>query len=195
MLAFILVIFAYILGSIATAVLVCKAFRLPDPRNEGSGNPGATNVLRTGHKKAAALTLLGDIAKGLLPLLIARALHADSSTLALVGIAAILGHIYPIFFGFRGGKGVATALGVLLGTSLWLGLAVLATWLLTAKITRTSSLAAVIATLLAPIYAWLFQLAPPLLSMVGVICVLVLWRHRENIRRLLAGTEHKIAKK
>lgn len=195
MLAFILVIFAYILGSIATAVLVCKAFRLPDPRNEGSGNPGATNVLRTGHKKAAALTLLGDIAKGLLPLLIARALHADSSTLALVGIAAILGHIYPIFFGFRGGKGVATALGVLLGTSPWLGLAVLVTWLLTAKITRTSSLAAVVATLLAPFYAWLFQLAPPLLSMVGVICVLVLWRHRENIRRLLAGTEHKIAKK
>ena len=137
-----LIALAYLLGSVSTAIIVCKLMGLPDPRTEGSGNPGATNVLRVGGKKAAAITLFGDTLKGLLPVLIARAFTSDPLILGLVGLAAFLGHLYPVFFGFKGGKGVATMLGVLFGYSWWVGLATAATWLIVAKVFKVSSLSA-----------------------------------------------------
>lgn len=188
----ILIVAAYGLGSVSTAILVCRAMGLADPRTEGSRNPGATNVLRIGGKKAAALTLAGDFAKGLLPVLVARALESSTETLALVGGAAFLGHLFPVFFGFRGGKGVATGAGVLFGFSWPLGLAVATTWLIVAKVLRVSSLAALMATALAPVFAWALGEARPILFAVLFLCVLVLWRHRSNIQRLLSGDEGKI---
>ncbi|MBI2779906.1 MAG: glycerol-3-phosphate 1-O-acyltransferase PlsY, partial [Gammaproteobacteria bacterium] len=134
-----LIVFSYLLGSLSTAIIASRIMGLPDPRTQGSGNPGATNVLRLGGKKAAVLTLLGDTLKGVVPMIAASVLGMDDATLALAGIVAFLGHLYPVFFGFRGGKGVATALGVLLGMSWMVGLAALATWLLVAKISRYSS--------------------------------------------------------
>ncbi|MBI2778457.1 MAG: glycerol-3-phosphate 1-O-acyltransferase PlsY, partial [Gammaproteobacteria bacterium] len=168
---------------------------LPDPRTQGSGNPGATNVLRLGGKKAAVLTLLGDMLKGVVPMIAASALGMDDATLALAGIAAFLGHLYPVFFSFRGGKGVATALGVLLGMSWMVGLAALATWLLVAKISRYSSLAALSAALLAPVYVSLIRPALELVAMTTVMSALLLWRHRSNIRRLIKGQEDRIGGK
>jgi glycerol-3-phosphate acyltransferase PlsY len=149
-----LVILAYLFGSVATAVIVSRLMGLPDPRTQGSGNPGATNVLRLGNKKAAVFTLLGDSIKGLLPVLLARILGIPATGQALVALAAFLGHLYPIFFGFRGGKGVATALGVLLGLAPVLGLGAAATWLVVFSITHISSVSALTAAFLAPLYAW-----------------------------------------
>ncbi len=183
---------AYLLGSIATAILVSRLLGLPDPRRMGSGNPGATNVLRTGHKGAALATLLGDILKGLLPVVAARWLEAGELTVLLTGLAAFLGHLYPLYFRFRGGKGVATALGVLLGLAPWLGLAVLGVWLAVAAIFRYSSLAALSAAASAPLLAWGLGLDPASILAVGVLAALLILRHRSNIQRLLAGTEGRI---
>lgn len=189
-----LAIAAYLIGSLSAAVIVCKVLRLPDPRTQGSRNPGATNVLRFGGKKAAAIVLAGDTLKGLLPMLIAKLLHVDDNVLAAVGLAAFLGHLYPLFFGFQGGKGVATALGVLLGVAWPVALAAVATWLMVAKVFRISSLAALTAALLTPVFFWLDHAPQPLLIMSWVISLLLLWRHRGNIQRLITGEEGRIGR-
>lgn len=187
-----LILAGYVFGSISAAIVVCRLMGLPDPRTQGSNNPGATNVLRIGGKKAAALTLLGDTLKGLLPVLIARTITVDPVIVAAVGFAAFLGHLYPVFFGFRGGKGVATALGVLLAIAWQMGLAVVATWLVMAKVVRISSLSALTAAALAPLYAWLLGLDPAYLIMTLLVSALLIWRHRSNIRNLLQGKEGRI---
>ncbi|NOT18010.1 MAG: glycerol-3-phosphate 1-O-acyltransferase PlsY [Sulfuriferula sp.] len=185
-------ILAYLLGSLSFAVLVSRALSLPDPRSHGSGNPGATNMLRTGRKSAAVLTLLGDMAKGVLAVWLAGyAVSHFALPVELVygaALAVFLGHLYPIFFGFKGGKGVATALGVLFALSLWLGLACLLTWALVFVVTRISSLAALVATLVAPIFAYFMMDTAAVLALL-VLTALIFWRHRANIARLLAGQE------
>jgi len=187
-----LIIFAYLLGSISAAIIVSRIMKLPDPRTMGSGNPGATNVLRTGSKKAAGLTLAGDALKGVIPILVAKALGADATTLAMVGMAAFIGHLYPVFFGFKGGKGVATALGVFIGLSPLLGLMLLGSWLLVAYITKISSLSALVAACLAPIYISFIRDEPIFIFMAVVLSVLLVIRHKSNIRDLLSGKEGKI---
>ena len=191
---YLLILFAYLLGSIATAIVTCKLMGLPDPRTQGSNNPGATNVLRFGGKKAAAITLLGDGLKGVIPVVLARFVFGieDYTWLILIGIAAFLGHLYPVFYGFKGGKGVATAIGVFLGVNLWGGLAFVTTWLIMAKGFKISSLAALIATALSPLYFWMITGHAQLTLGVGVITVLIFWRHRSNIQKLLDGSEDKI---
>jgi len=187
---------AYLLGSISAAIIVCKAMGLPDPRTEGSGNPGATNVLRVGGKKAAAITLFADMLKGLVPVLIAKyGFHVDELILALVGLAAFLGHLYPVFFGFKGGKGVATMLGVLLGFSWWVGLATAATWLFMAKVFKVSSLSALVATALAPVYVLLIMQSTDIAMFTIGMTAMLFWRHRSNIQNLLSGKEGKIGKR
>lgn len=199
---------AYCLGSISFAIVVSRVMRLPDPRSYGSGNPGATNVLRTGRKAAAVLTLLGDAGKGWLAVWLAAAflplagetaagagLTVDRTDVAMVGVAVFLGHLYPVFHGFQGGKGVATAAGVLIGFDPWLGLGTIATWLAIAAFFRMSSLAALVAAVFAPLYAgWLFG-ARPVLPAVIVIAALLVWRHRANLARIVAGTEPKLGRK
>lgn len=187
------VVLAYLIGSVSFAVLVSRAWGLADPRSYGSGNPGATNVLRSGRKLAAALTLLGDAGKGWVAVWLAGLLtSAQPAALAWAGVAAIAGHMFPVFHGFRGGKGVATALGVLLGFSPWLGLVALATWLAVATVWRISSLAALVTAVLAPFYALGF-FGPGALSVaVAAVALLLIYRHRRNIRNLLAGTEGRI---
>ncbi|WP_456407397.1 glycerol-3-phosphate 1-O-acyltransferase PlsY [Thiolapillus sp.] len=192
MLLYALVPFAYLLGSISSAIIVCRIMGLPDPRTEGSNNPGATNVLRLGGKKAAAITLFGDALKGLLPMLLAHALQAPPLILALTAMAAFLGHLYPVFFGFKGGKGVATALGVQFGLSWMIGLSVAAIWLFVAKIMHISSLAALVAMALAPVIVWWFWPAPELIIMQIAMSLLLFWRHRSNIANMLSGKEGKI---
>lgn len=191
----VLVLFAYLLGSLSSAIILCRLTGLPDPRTQGSGNPGATNVLRFGGKKLAVLTLLGDLLKGLLPVLLARWLGTGELALALVALAAFLGHLYPVFFGFKGGKGVATALGVLLGLAWPVALAAAATWLAMALIFRISSLSALTAALLAPAYMWWLTSSRELFAAVAVMSALLFWRHRSNIRNLLQGTEGRIGSK
>ena len=195
---------AYLIGSLSFAVIVSSLMGLNDPRSYGSGNPGATNVLRSGSKKAAVLTLLLDALKGLIPVLLVKYIGPDyglhDGTLALVAMAAFLGHLFPVFFKFKGGKGVATALGVLLGISGWLGLLVLLTWLAVAVISRYSSLSALIASVMAPIYyvllgGSLWDYDQSLLLAVIAMSALLLWRHAENINRLLKGQESKIGSK
>lgn len=183
---------AYLLGSISSAIIVCRLMDLPDPRSQGSNNPGATNVLRIGGKKAAALTLAGDLLKGLIPVLVANFAGVDDRILALTGIAAFLGHLYPVFFGFRGGKGVATALGVLFGIHWMAGVIVAGLWLLVAKGLKISSLSALISMGLSPVVVWFVLQSPPLLVMQVLLTVLLFWRHRSNIRNLLTGTEDRI---
>lgn len=185
-----LVLAAYLLGSLSSAIILCRLLGLPDPRTQGSGNPGATNVLRYGGKKVAAVTLLGDSLKGLLPVLVAQGLGADPRWLGLVALAAFLGHLYPVFFRFQGGKGVATAFGALLGLAWPVALAVVATWLAMALLFRYSSLAALTAAVLAPLFTYLW--APAQLAAVACMCALLIWRHRSNIRNLLAGKESRI---
>ena len=188
-----LIIAAYLMGSISSAIVVCRLMGLPDPRTQGSNNPGATNVLRIGGKKAAAITLLGDSLKGFVPVALCHLLDRPELIFALVGAAAFLGHLYPVFFGFRGGKGVATALGVQFGLSWTIGAAVAATWLFMAKVANISSLAALISMLLAPLYIWLLWPSPALLVMQVSITLLLIWRHRSNIRNLLRGSEGRIS--
>jgi acyl phosphate:glycerol-3-phosphate acyltransferase len=186
------VLLAYCLGSISFAIVVSKLMRLPDPRSYGSKNPGATNVLRTGKTAAAVFTLVGDLGKGWLAVWIAALLGGD---VPAAGLAVFLGHLYPVFYRFQGGKGVATAAGVLFGFHIGLGLAAVATWIAIAALFRYSSLASVIAALLAPIYAWwLFDLSA-VLAVVAAISLLLVWRHRENISRLLQGRESRLGKK
>jgi glycerol-3-phosphate acyltransferase PlsY len=187
-----LVLGGYLFGSISTAILTCHLMGLPDPRSEGSGNPGATNVLRLGGKKAAFLTLSGDMLKGLVPVLIAQALHASPLIQSATALAAFLGHLYPVFFGFRGGKGVATALGVAFGLYWLAGLVVAGIWLLMAFVFRISSLSALTAMLLAPACFWLLKPEPAFIGVMIVITLMLFWRHRTNIRDLLSGTEGKI---
>jgi glycerol-3-phosphate acyltransferase PlsY len=191
---------AYLIGSLSFAVIVSRAFRLPDPHSYGSGNPGATNVLRTGRKLAAALTLAGDTGKGVLAVLLARHFAADygvdTSGIGLVALAVFLGHVYPVFFRFKGGKGVATALGILCALDLWLGLATLTSWLVIMLFFRMVSLASIIAAVFAVFYTgWLFGTASPLLPYVLALATLLIYRHRENIGRLVAGTESRIGAK
>ncbi len=185
---------AYLLGSISSAIIVCRLMGLADPRTEGSNNPGATNVLRIGGKKAAALTLLGDMLKGLVPVLAANLAGVALPILAATSIAAFLGHLYPLFFGFKGGKGVATALGVQFGLSWAIGGSVAAVWLFIAKILNVSSLAALVSMALAPLFVWLFWREPALIGMQVVMTVMLFWRHRSNIRNLISGEEGKISK-
>ena len=188
----ILIIGAYLMGSLSSAIIICRLLGLPDPREQGSGNPGATNVLRIGGKKAAAATLLGDMAKGLIPVLIAKTLGASIPIQALVASAAFLGHLYPVFFGFRGGKGVATALGVLLGIHWMVGTFTILTWLIVAKLFKISSLAALVAILITPLYIWWLIPDSSVLIAMAFIGSLLFWRHRSNIRNILDGTEGKI---
>ncbi|MEW5781956.1 MAG: glycerol-3-phosphate 1-O-acyltransferase PlsY [Pseudomonadota bacterium] len=185
-------ILGYLIGSLPFAVIVSKAFGLADPRQHGSRNPGATNVLRTGNKLAAALTLLGDSAKGWLAMAIAAKLGAGGMAQALVGLAAFLGHLFPVFLKFKGGKGVATALGVLIGLDGWLAAGAALSWLVTAIVTRYSSLAALLAACVAMALAFLRHGSDPVSLVVGTMCLLLIWRHRANIRRLIEGTESRI---
>ena len=183
---------AYLLGSISTAVLVCRMMGLPDPRSQGSGNPGATNVLRTGNRVAALATLLGDMLKGLVPVLVAELLGANEWLIGAVAVAVVLGHMFPVFFGFQGGKGVATLMGVLFGITPLLGLVWAGTWLVVAGLTRYSSLAALVATLLTPVYTHLLLGSPGLTLAMGILVVAIFWRHRDNVRKLLDGTESRL---
>jgi len=194
MTAYLLPVFAYLLGSVSSAIVIARLFGLKDPREVGSGNPGATNILRYGGKKAAILTLLGDVLKGAVPVLIAHALGADSVILALTMLAAFLGHVFPVFHGFKGGKGVATAFGALTAMNGWVGLALVGSWLLMAVITRYSSLSAITVSVLAPVYVWVFTRNPALILATGIMALFLLWRHRSNIQKLLAGTETKIGR-
>jgi glycerol-3-phosphate acyltransferase PlsY len=194
MTAYLLPVFAYLLGSVSSAIVIARLFGLKDPREVGSGNPGATNILRYGGKKAAILTLLGDVLKGAVPVLIAHALDADSVILALTMLAAFLGHVFPVFHGFKGGKGVATAFGALTAMNGWVGLALVGSWLLMAVITRYSSLSAITVSVLAPVYVWVFTRNPALILATGIMALFLLWRHRSNIQKLLAGTETKIGR-
>jgi len=203
LLVYLLIPIAYVIGSISFAVIVSKSMGLPDPYSYGSGNPGATNVLRTGNKQAAVLTLIGDGAKGFVAVLLARLILGDASltqtlnswVLCGVVLAVFLGHLFPIFHGFRGGKGVATACGILFGINWVLGLATLSTWLIVAFFTRYSSLAAICAAIFGPVYCvFLFGVGPMGLTLTAV-CVLLLWRHRNNIVKLLDGSETRIGSK
>lgn len=189
------VLAAYLLGSISFGIVVSRLFGLPDPRTVGSGNPGATNVLRSGKKAAAALTLLGDAGKGWLAVWLAQAYGLALEWQCAVALSVFLGHLYPLFYGFKGGKGVATAAGVLLALSPWLGLSVLASWIVVFALSRVSSLSALVAAALAPLYAlYLFgdKLA---VATVLLLSLLLIWRHRSNIRNLLNGTEKGFGKK
>lgn len=192
------VLMAYLIGSISFAVVVSKLMGLPDPHSYGSGNPGATNVLRTGSKVAAVLTLLGDAAKGYVAVVLARALvgvDIDSWVLPAVAVAAFIGHLFPVFHGFKGGKGVATALGILLAINWVLGLTTLSTWLIVAVFLRYSSLAALISALFAPVYfVFLFGIQPMAIAIL-LMSALLIWRHRSNITNLLNGTEGRLGKK
>ncbi|MFT4060026.1 MAG: glycerol-3-phosphate 1-O-acyltransferase PlsY [Legionella sp.] len=188
----ILIIFAYLMGSICSAVIVSKTFSLPDPRTEGSNNPGATNVLRLAGKKFALLVLITDILKGTIPVLVAKIFSDDPMLLGFVALAAVIGHMYPVFFNFEGGKGVATAIGALLGFQFIMGTMVIATWLLIARFTRYSSLASIISICLAPFYGLIMighiEIFPPLFLM----ALLIIIKHKNNISRLLDGVEPKI---
>ncbi|MDO4227197.1 glycerol-3-phosphate 1-O-acyltransferase PlsY [Neisseria sp.] len=196
---FLVVTAGYVIGSLSFAVIVSKFYGMADPRTYGSGNPGATNVLRSGQKKAAALTLLGDALKGLVAVLLAKWLQEplglDSATIALVAVAALVGHMWPVFFNFKGGKGVATALGVLLALSWPTALVCAAVWLVMAFGFKVSSLAALAATVISPLAAYFFMPYPSWVLSTVVIALLVLYRHKSNISNLLGGKEGKIGEK
>lgn len=195
LLAYLFVIAGYLLGSIASAIVICRLLGLADPRASGSGNPGATNVMRLHGRLPALLTLAGDLLKGLLPVLAAHVFDQAITVVALTGLAAFLGHLYPVFFRFQGGKGVATLIGVLFGLYWLLGLGFVATWLVMAGLFRYSSLAAISAAMLTPIYTAL--LVPNLLvvGITGVMTLFLIARHRSNIQNLMAGTEGRIGEK
>lgn len=189
---------AYLIGSVSFAVVVSKAMRLPDPHSYGSGNPGATNVLRTGNKLAAILTLLGDAAKGYVAVVIARVLigvEIDSWVLPAVAAAAFIGHLFPVFHGFKGGKGVATALGILLAIDWVLGLTTLSTWLIVAVFLRYSSLAALVSAVFSPIYFMFLFGVQPMAIAIALMSALLIWRHKANIQKLLKGEEGRIGSK
>jgi len=189
------IVAAYLLGSISFGILISKLYSLPDPRTVGSGNPGATNVLRSGKKSAAILTLLGDGFKGWFIIWLSLQSGMLMWVVAAVGLSVFFGHLYPIYHKFKGGKGVATALGVMLAISIWLGLAALITWALVFAVTRYSSLAAVVAAALAPVYAWFLLPYKNYVLMMLVMSVMLIWRHKSNIEKLLNGTESGFGKK
>ena len=189
-----LVALAYLLGSLSSAVIICRLFGLPDPRTEGSGNPGATNVLRLGGKKAAALTLVGDMFKGFLPTMIAHLAGIPLVWIAAVGLAAVVGHMYPVFFGFKGGKGVATGLGTLLGTHWVTGLLAIAIWLATCLAFRISSLAALATFAVTPLLFLVSGMKSTAFVFL-LMSILLFWRHRENLARLVRGEEPKLGQR
>ncbi len=186
---------AYLLGSVSSAILISSLLGLPDPRTEGSRNPGATNVLRLGSKPGAVLTLAGDIAKGVLPVVAARWFLDEPVLLALAALGAFLGHLFPVYFRFEGGKGVATALGVLAAIDWQLASILIVTWLVVAAVFRYSSLAALVTATAAPVYAFWLTGEPVFVALGAVLAALLFFRHSENIRRLLSGNESKIGKK
>ena len=190
-----LIVAAYLIGSISSAIIVCRLMGLPDPRSEGSNNPGATNVLRIGGKKAAAITLLGDMLKGVLPVAAGHLLDVSTLTFALAAMAAFLGHLYPVFFGFKGGKGVATALGTQFGLHWGIGLAVAGIWLFMAKVVKISSLSALVSMALAPVIIYWIWPADELIVMQIMMSIILFWRHKSNIQRLISGEESLIGKK
>jgi glycerol-3-phosphate acyltransferase PlsY len=193
------VVAAYLIGSLSFAVIISRLMGLNDPRTYGSGNPGATNVLRSGNKPAAILTLVFDALKGYVPVLLVDGWGAPyglgEGTLALVGLAALLGHLWPVFFRFQGGKGVATAAGVLMAINPWLGLATLATWVIIATFFRYASLASIVAAAFAPFYQLLIWGGGPAAMAIAVMSLLLVWRHTANIQKLLKGTESKLGQK
>ncbi|HET7524422.1 MAG TPA: glycerol-3-phosphate 1-O-acyltransferase PlsY [Burkholderiaceae bacterium] len=193
------IVLAYLIGSLSFAVIVSRAFGLADPRSYGSRNPGATNVLRSGHRAAAILTLALDALKGYVPVFVALLLSPrfgwGETTIAFVGLAAFLGHLWPVFFRFEGGKGVATAAGVLLAFNPWLGLATVGTWVIVALFFRYSSLASIVAAAFAPFYQLLIWEPSAIALAIAVMSLLLIWRHSGNIRKLLAGTESKLGHK
>jgi len=196
MLHFILTIIGYLIGSLSSAIVVSSILMLPDPRNSGSGNPGTTNVLRLGNKLAAALTLTGDICKALVPILIVKLyITDDSSAIALMALSIFLGHLFPLYFAFKGGKGVATSLGIFLAINpIVAGLQII-TWLIFAILFRYSSLSAIAAALLTPLYLWALNSESMSIALGGVLSVLILARHRRNIKRLVTRTETKFSLK
>ncbi len=189
-----LILVAYLLGSVNSAIVMCKLFGLPSPRSVGSGNPGATNVLRLGNKTAAGLTLLSDVFKGIIPVVIGHLFHLPAASLCWIALAAVLGHVYPIYFAFKGGKGVATALGCLFAIHLLLGLAVGVVWLMMAACFRFSSLASIIALISAPIFGALFLGHATLVPLI-LMTFLILYRHKSNVHKLMKGTESKLGVK
>jgi glycerol-3-phosphate acyltransferase PlsY len=183
---------AYLLGSISTAIITCKLMGLEDPRSVGSNNPGATNVLRTCGKKAAIITLLGDMLKGLLPIIVVQQLSADTMALAITGVSAFLGHLYPVYFHFKGGKGVATFYGVLLGINWMIGLAALAVWGLIAAAFKISALSALVSAFSSPFIVWYIDGSYNLIVATTFMSCLLILKHHSNIKRLIQGTEGKI---
>ena len=186
------IIFSYLIGSISTAIIVCKAMNLPDPRTQGSKNPGATNVLRIGGQKAAAITLLGDGLKGALPVLLVLYLGFDLVDATWVALAVFLGHVYPVFFGFKGGKGVATFLGALFALGLTIGASFALIWLFVAKVLKISSLSALIATLLSPVFFYFLSGNLQATYIIILMSLLIFITHRSNIKRMLSGDEGSI---
>jgi len=184
-----LIFFSYLIGSLSAAIIVCKTMYLPDPRSMGSNNPGATNVLKLGGKKAAAITLLGDCLKGLIPILVAFYLDFNELILSLVAFAAFIGHLYPVFFNFKGGKGVATAFGVFIGLSWQVAILVLVTWLIIVKIFKLSSLGALVTALLAPLYFYLLSGSLYFTGVSIVLSILLIYKHKTNIVKIIDGTE------
>lgn len=190
-----MILLAYLLGSISSAIVVCKVMGLADPREGGSGNPGATNVKRLYGSKPAAITLVGDMIKGVIPVVIAHALELSAAWIILVGFAAFIGHLYPVFFGFKGGKGVATFLGVMLALNFPIGLAIAGTWLFVAKVLKISSLSALVASILAPIYLYFGTEYLVWAQVTMLMTVILILRHKSNIQRLLNGEEDLIKKR
>lgn len=186
---------AYLIGSVSAAIIVCRLMKLPDPRSTGSGNPGATNVLRVGGKTAAAITLAGDALKGFIPAIVATKLGAAPLIIGLTALAAVLGHLFPVFFQFKGGKGVATSFGAIFGIAWLAGLLTLTTWLAVSLIFRMSSVAALVSLLLVPLYIWITTKSMPLVICSIVIAVLVYIRHKANIARIIKGDEPRITGK
>lgn len=186
---------AYLLGSISTAIITCKLMGLNDPRGVGSQNPGATNVLRHGGKKAAIITLLGDMLKGLIPVLVVSRLDPAAEAVAITGLSAFLGHIYPIYYRFKGGKGVATFYGVLLGVNWMIGVAALAAWLLVAFAFKMSALSALVSAVSTPFITWYFSGSTILTGATALMTIMLCWRHRSNIKNMLEGKENKIGEK
>ena len=183
---------AYLIGSFSTAIITCKIMGIEDPRKTGSRNPGATNVLRHGGKTAAIITLMGDMLKGLIPVLIVSQFQSDTLIIALVGLFAFLGHIFPVYYGFKGGKGVATYYGVILGINWQVGLIAITIWLATAALLKISSLSALVSIFCTPFLLWYFSQSIELTSAVILMSVIAFWRHQNNIKQLIQGTENHI---
>ena len=182
---------SYLLGSLSSAIIISRLFGLQDPRQTGSGNAGATNMLRSAGKKMASYVLIGDVAKGLIAIYLASILGVHGFMLGVTAVVAVLGHIFPVFFGFKGGKGVATGAGAIIGLSLWIGLMILLIWLVIAAISRYASLASIVACIATPICMLIFQDAGYFIPTI-ILAAIVIWKHADNIRRLATGTEKKI---